>query len=148
MISCVDFIPAYSILFDFIEEKEGYEGVKKYWQHISDSYVDDSLGAHVTRDGLYGCWKYWSHALNEEAADFVMRYEPEEGYFEIDMRMCPSKGRLLGLEHMKPYDKYCEHCEALYKPVLNRHGLDYKYDTSRTDCAQCKAIVRERKDME
>lgn len=145
MISCVDFIPAYSILFDYIDEKEGYEGVLEYWQYISDHYVEQSLGKCVKKDGLYGCWEYWAPALNEEAADFTMTYEPEKGYFEIDMHHCPSKGRLLDLTHMKPYDKYCNHCELLYKPVLNRYGLDYEYDMSRVGCAKCRAIVRERK---
>jgi len=145
MISCTDFIPSYSILFDFIEKRDGYEGVKKYWQYISDKYVETTLGECVKKDGLYGCWEYWSHSLNEEAADFTMTYDKDQGYFEIDMHNCPSKGRLLGLTHMEPYTKYCNHCELLYRPVLNRYGLDYDYDMSKVDCAKCCAVVRQKK---
>ena len=36
MISCTEFIPAYSELFKYIEEIDGEEGVLKYWEHISD----------------------------------------------------------------------------------------------------------------
>ena len=32
MISCTEFIYSYSELFKFIEEKEGKEGVRRYWE--------------------------------------------------------------------------------------------------------------------
>lgn len=145
MISCVDFIPAYSILFDYIEEQEGPAGVEEFWRYISDHYVESSLGNCIEKNGLFGCWEYWSKALNEEAADFSMEYDPEKGCFSIDMYHCPSKGRLLRLKHMNPYWNYCEHCEQLYKPVINRHGFDYEYDKSNIDKAACIAIVRKKK---
>ena len=44
MISCTEFIPAYSELFKFIEQREGYEGVVEYWNLISDEYVEGRLG--------------------------------------------------------------------------------------------------------
>ena len=72
MLSCTEFIPAYSELFKFIEEREGYKGVEDYWIFISDEYVDGFLGPVVTEKGLEGCYDYWSHSLNEEAADFTM----------------------------------------------------------------------------
>ena len=146
MISCTDFIPSYSILFQLIEEREGYEGVKEYWRYISDKYVEPSLGEQVKKYGLYGCWKYWSHSLNEEAADFTMIFDPDKGYFEIDMHKCPSKGRLLSLDHMQPYEKYCDHCDTLYRLVLERHGYRYDYDMTKIGCAQCRLIVQEQKE--
>lgn len=145
MISCVDFIPAYSILFEFLEEKVGYEGVNKYWEYISDNYVQPSLGIEVEKNGLKGCWNYWSHSLNEEAADFDMDFDPEKKIFSISMHHCPSKGRLLDMKHMKPYDKYCYHCDLLYRRVVERYGLKYDYDFSKIDHAICKLSVRENK---
>lgn len=142
MISCVDFIPAYSILFQYIEEKEGYEGVERYWEYISDEYVETSLGKEVRENGLKGCWNYWSHSLNEEAADFTMEYDPEEGTFSIDMHHCPSKGKLLGLKHMKPYEHYCNHCPTLYSRVLEKYGFIYEDDLSNVDRAACSLRVR------
>lgn len=148
MISCVDFIPAYSVLFQYIEEKEGYEGVKRYWEYISDKYVEPSLGKQVKEHGLKGCWNYWSHSLNEEAADFTMEYDPDERTFTIDMHHCPSKGRLLSLEHMKPYENYCFHCDTLYRRVLERHGFSYEFDFSNTNHAACIIRVRSNEEKE
>ena len=143
MISCVDFIPAYSVLFQFIEEKAGYEGVRKYWEYISDKYVLPSLGEEVEKKGLRGCWDYWSHSLNEEAADFTMDYDPKEGSFSIDMHHCPSKGKLLAIKHMKAYEKYCYHCDLLYRRVLERYCFIYDYDFSNIDHAACLLQVHE-----
>jgi len=58
MISCTEFIPAYSELFRFLEEKEGFEGVKEYWNLISDRYVQERLGGEVEKSGLSGCYDY------------------------------------------------------------------------------------------
>ena len=90
MISCTEFIPLYSELFKYIEEKDGHEAVVKYWEHISDTYVAGILGKIVAEKGMAGCWEYWSKALNEEAANFVMTYDEEKQEFTTDMRYCPS----------------------------------------------------------
>ena len=141
MISCTEFIPAYSELFAFIEEKEGYEGVKKYWEHISKNYVEPRLGQEIEKNGLEGCWEYWSQSLNEEAADFTMTLDEDEGYFEIDMRACPSKGKLLSLPYFKAYPHYCDHCDMLYRLVAERFGFKYEYDMSQCDKAKCKLRI-------
>jgi hypothetical protein len=92
MISCTDFIPLYSELFKYIEDKEGYDAVTRYWQYISKEYVEPRLGELVKEKGIEGCWDYWTKALNEEAADFTITYDEDEQVFEIDMHYCPSKG--------------------------------------------------------
>ena len=40
MISCTEFIPAYSELFKFIEKKGGKQAVVKYWETISKDGLD------------------------------------------------------------------------------------------------------------
>lgn len=141
MISCTEFIPAYSELFRFIETKEGYEGVEEYWNVISDLYVEERLGDAVRKQGLAGCFSYWSHTLNEEAADFTMTLDEEKGYFEIVMHHCPSKGRLLEYTHMTPYDKYDIHCDVLYRRVLEKFGFVYVYDLPQAHEANCRLRV-------
>lgn len=141
MLSCTEFIPAYSKLFAFLEEREGHEGVVKYWEFISDNYVQQSLGAEVERNGIAGCWDYWSHSLNEEAADFTMTLDEEKGEFMIDMHYCPSKGRLIQFEHIEPYHDYCGHCDLLYRRVLEKFGFSYDYDMSNADKAGCKVTI-------
>jgi hypothetical protein len=139
MLSCTDFIPAYSELFKFIEEKEGYEGVVYYWKYISDTYVADRLEKLVKEKGLAGCWEYWSKALNEEAADFVMTYDDEAQIMTTEMRYCPSKGMLLNLKHMEPYHDYCGHCAILYSRVLEKYGIYTESDYSQCDQAKCSS---------
>jgi len=140
MISCTDFIPSYSELFAFLEESYGFDEVRRYWNDIFDPERNGLLTRLVAEHGLRGCYEYWSYSLNEEAADFEMLLNERDGWFSVDMRHCPSKGRLLELSHIKPYDKYCLHCD-LYRRTIEKHGLCYDYDFTATDEARCRALI-------
>jgi len=140
MISCTEFIPAYSQLFDYMSEKGGYQAVKDYWEHIAGNGLGH-LDGLVREHGIRGCFMYWSHTLNEEAADFTMTLDEENGKFWIDMHHCPSKGRLLEFEHITPYEHYCDHCDLLYRRVLEKLGYIYEYDLTRCDKAACTLRV-------
>ena len=141
MISCTEFIPAYSELFKFLEAQGGKQAVVDYWEYISDNFLDN-LRELVKEHGLRGCWLYWSHTLNEEAADFTMEIDDEAGEFRIVMHHCPSKGRLLELEHVEPYHDYCGHCDVLYRRVLEPMGFSCEMDMSECDKAKCSVIIR------
>ena len=144
MISCTEFIPAYSEGFKFIENIGGRNELEKFWKELSDVYLKDSLKKLMAEKGLAGCFDYWSHSLSEEAADFTMMLDEDKGEFSIDLHKCPSKGMLLQLKHMTPYYSYCDHCPALYKPIAE--GLGYMY-TSEIDCdnASCKITIKQPK---
>ncbi len=144
MISCTEFIPAYSELFKFLEKKGGKSAVVDFWNYLSETYLTN-LRDLVLANGLRGCWTYWEHSLNEEAADFTMELDEEAGEFRIIMHHCPSKGRLLELGHIEPYKDYCEHCDVLYRRVLEPLGYEYEVDLTRTDRAQCSVTVRTRR---
>jgi hypothetical protein len=144
LISCVDFIPAYSELFKFLEKRGGPQAVLDFWNFLSDTYLT-SLRDLVAARGLEGCWLYWSRALNEEAAGFTMELDEKAGEFRIVMHRCPSKGRLLELGHMTPYHDYCRHCDVLYRRVLEPLGYDYDVDLSEVDNARCAVTVRARR---
>ncbi len=144
MIPCTDFIPAYSELFKYLEERSGHEGVVDYWEYISDNFLGN-LRDLAEKHGLRGCWMYWSRALNEEAADFTMSIDDEAGEFRIEMHHCPSKGMLLEMEHMEPYHDYCGHCAVLYARVLEPMGFEYDKDMSGIDEARCAVIIREKR---
>lgn len=141
MISCTDFIPAYSELFKYLEKRQGKQGVLDYWNYISDTYVQDKLGGLAREKGIEGCWDYWCRALNEEAADFVMVWDDEAKTLLDDMRYCPSKGRLLEMKHIEPYDDYCGHCDVLYRRVLEPLGFKCEMDLSQTDKAKCTSLI-------
>jgi hypothetical protein len=138
MLSCTEFIPFYSELFKFIEEKADHDAVVRYWEYISDKYVAPRLGALVEEKGMAGCWEYWSKNLNEEAADFTMTYDEEKEELTSVMHYCPSKGMLLELKHMEPYHDYCGHCAVLYDRVLHKYGIEQERDHSEVDKAKCR----------
>ena len=47
MVSCTEFIPLYSELFKYLHNLGGKEEVLKYWNYISDKYVEPRLGEEV-----------------------------------------------------------------------------------------------------
>jgi hypothetical protein len=146
MIPCTDFIPAYSELFKFIHDRRDKAGVVAFWEYLSDQFLGN-LRDEAARNGLRGCWNYWSHTLNEEAADFTMTLDEDAGEFRIEMHHCPSMGRLLDEDHIEPYPHYCEHCDTLYRRVLEPLGFDYELDLSRCHEAACTLIVRKKTDL-
>lgn len=140
MISCTEFIPAYSELFKFLEARGGRRAVQRFWDYLADRFLAN-LRSAVAQHGLRGCWLYWSRALNEEAADFTMELDEDAGQFRITMHRCPSMGRLLELDHVEPYHDYCRHCDVLYRRVLEPLGYRYTVDLSRCREAQCAVTV-------
>jgi len=142
MISCTEFIPAYSELFKFLEDQGGRKAVHDFWNYLSDTCLGN-LRTLVKQNGIRGCWLYWSQTLNEEAADFTMELDEEVGEFRIIMHHCPSKGRLLECKHIEPYQDYCKHCDVLYRRVLEPLGYEYSLDDSECDKAKCSVILRD-----
>ena len=140
MISCTEFIPAYSEGFKFLEKKGGREEVEKFWKKLADLYLTNSLTKLMKEEGLAGCFKYWEHSLNEEAADFTMVLDESENEFKIDMHKCPSKNMLLQLKYLEPYKSYCDHCNALYKPIVESFGFKYKSEVD-ADNARCSIVI-------
>jgi len=140
MISCTEFIPAYSELFKFIEQRSGKEGVVRFWEGLGDAYLGDLRDLAVAK-GLAGCFEWWDRVLAEEAADYRLALDEERGIFEIVMLRCPSKGELIDLDHIDPYLAYCEHCDILYRGVLESLGFEYEVDLSQCDQAACTRIV-------
>ena len=142
MISCTDFIPAYSELFKYLHARGGKENVEAYWKVLSGNTNDSRLGKLMREKGLWGCWDYWDKNLNEEAAEFTMTLDEEAGEFSIDMHFCPSKGRFLkpGSEHITPYEHYCEHC-IIYEDAVHSVGYEYSLDLSNSDRATCRVCV-------
>ena len=143
MISCTDFIPAYSELFKYLEKRGGKDAVVDFWKYLSDNFLGN-LKSLVEQNGIRGCWLYWSRTLNEEAADFTMELDEEAGEFRIDMHHCPSMGMLLELTHFERYHDYCRHCDVLYRRVLEPLGYEYRIDMSQCQQARCSVVVKKK----
>ena len=144
MISCTEFIPAYSELFTFLDKKYGRDEVDRFWTYL---FKPDGKGIplvnFVKKEGIRGCFSYWAHSLNEEAADFTMYLNEKKGWFTIQMHRCPSKGRLLALKEsigITPYPDYCLHCDH-YRAAVAEVGLEYVYNFIGTDRAACSILI-------
>ena len=144
MISCKDFIPAYSEFFKYLERTHGHGEVLSFWESL---FVPDGKGIplvnFVAKSGIRGCFDYWAHSLNEEAADFTMYLNEKRGFFQIVMHHCPSKGRLLELQDetgIAPYPHYCLHCDY-YRGAVEKHGLKYLYNFTGVDRAACSILI-------
>ena len=141
MISCTEFIPAYSELFKYLDKIGGKSAVVDFWQYLSDNFLGN-LKDLVEREGLRGCWLYWTHTLNEEAADFTMELDEEIGEFRITMHHCPSMGLLLKTAYIEAYPAYCEHCDILYRRVFEPLGYDYLFNPPEPGEASCSIVVK------
>ena len=145
MISCTEFIPAYSELFTYLENKNGREEVDRYWHWLFDPSCDSiPLDGYLQREGLRGCYSYWAVSLNEEACDFTMILNEKAGWYHDIMHHCPSKGHLLELAkevpEFIPYHDYCMHCDN-YRLSLEKAGLCYIYNFNGIDEAKCSEII-------
>lgn len=144
MISCTEFIPAYSELFTYLENKSGRAEVDKFWDYLFQPTGDGiPLINYLKNEGIRGCYSYWASTLNEEAADFTMYLNEKAGWFVSIMNHCPSKGRLLKLQDeigITPYHDYCLHC-AYYRKSIEKIGLKYHYNFIGIDHASCSEMV-------
>ncbi|HIS93179.1 MAG TPA: hypothetical protein IAA84_09215 [Candidatus Alectryocaccomicrobium excrementavium] len=144
MISCTEFIPAYSELFTFLADTYGRGEVARLWDYL---FQPDGKGIplvnFVKEHGIRGCWEYWSGTLTEEACDCTMYLNEKAGWFLIKMHRCPSKGRLLDLEKsagIRPYPEYCLHCDH-YRSAVESVGLKYLYNFTGTERASCSMLI-------
>lgn len=144
MISCTEFIPAYSELFLFLDENYGKAEVERFWAYLFAPTGDGiPLINFVKREGIRGCFSYWAGTLNEEAADFTMYLNEKAGWFMLDMHHCPSKGRLLEMaekEGFRPYQNYCLHCDG-YRAAVEKISLRYLYNFTGIDHAACSILI-------
>lgn len=145
MISCTEFIPAYSELFSFLDENYGgHSEVEKFWAYL---FKPDGKGIplinYAKKNGLRGCWEYMESTLTEEAADCIKMMNEKEGWIYNEMFYCPSKGRLLELEKkigLKPYYDYCGHCDY-YRAAIEKVGLAYFRNNLNADNASCSCTI-------
>ncbi len=144
MISCTEFIPAYSELFTFLDEKYGKPEVERFWTYLfAPTGKGIPLINYARAKGLRGCWEYWEGTLTEEAADIIKYMNEKKGWIYSEMRYCPSKGRLLALEKeigLKPYYDYCGHCDY-YRSALEEVGLTWTRNHMHVDEAKCSTVI-------
>ena len=140
MISCTEFIPAYSEFFKFIDKNSGRQAVYDFWDALFQP-ENSPLDGLITKFGkLRGCWENWYVVYTEEACDNTMLYNEEEGWMVGCMHHCPSKGRFKKLGYMEPFDEYCKHCDS-YDIVFKKQGVGHLMDYRGNECAKCREVM-------
>ena len=139
MISCTEFIPAYSELFKFIDRKSGRQAVYDYWDFLFQP-EKSPLNDYLEKYGLRGCWEYWNVIYTEEACDGTQLFNEKEGWYLSCMHSCPSKGRFNKLGYLKPFDEYCKHCNG-YDWSLNKYGFVHIMDYRGEEKACCRELI-------
>ena len=137
MISCTEFIAAYSELFAFIEERHGKDKLIRFWEELSDEFLFN-LRDLVAEKGFQGMQEYWGHTLSEEGADCRTVLTDDE--FRLEMNECPSVAILRRNSHLVPYPDYCEHCKVLYRRVIEPFG--FKCETTVLDPVMGRCVLR------
>lgn len=144
MISCTEFILAYSELFSYLDAKYGRGEVDKLWDFLfQPTGKGIPLINYAKKDGLKGCVDYWTGTLTEESADVTFIYNLEDGWFASQMHHCPSKGRLLEFRDtlgIEPFYDYCDHCDY-YRASLEAVGLTWIRNHTSVDKASCSRII-------
>jgi len=141
MVSCTEFIMAYSELFKYIDENYGEDAVVKFWEGISDQFLQN-LRKLVAEKGIQGMVEYWSHTLGEEGA--LCDMWATDDTFCIEMYRCPSVGILRRATHMERYPKYCHHCDTLYRRIIEDYGFEYNIKYIDQDLGICKLTARKK----
>lgn len=144
MISCTEFVLAYSELFSYLDAKYGRAEVDNLWDFLfKPTGKGIPLINYAKKDGLKGCVDYWTSTLTEEAAEITRIYNLEAGWSTGKMHYCPSKGRLLQFKEelgIEPYYDYCDHCDY-YRAALEEVGITWIRNHIDTDKASCSSII-------
>lgn len=145
MISCAEFIPAYSELFSFLDENfGGHEEVERFWEYLfKPTGKGIPLINYAKKEGLRGCFNYWKKTLKEEAASTTRYLNEDKGFIYAEMHYCPSKGRLLDYQKeigLVPYYDYCGHCDY-YRAHLEKVGLTWIRNHTGVDKAKCSSLI-------
>jgi hypothetical protein len=81
MISCTEFVAAYSELFTYLDDHFGREEVSRLWDYLFAPTGDGiPLINYAKKDGLKGCVDYWTHIAEEESCDVQFTYNLEDGW--------------------------------------------------------------------
>lgn len=139
MIACTETILAYNELFSFLHQRYGKRAVLKFWEGISDNFLAN-LRALVAEKGIEGMKEYWGRTLKEERAGYKIESGPD--YFKIEMHECPSVGILRRHKGIEKYPAYCEHCDLLYRRIIEDYGFSYRIEYFDQEKGMCRITVR------
>ena len=97
-------------------------------------------------------WKEYGEHLDENLNKLVARmkakrYKPrpvKRVYIPKNEHEKRPLGLLLKIRHIDPYQAYCEHCDILYRRVLEPLGYEYQFNPPQPDQASCSIVVKKK----
>ena len=113
------FFGLYNDTFKYLKSKFGKDAVLDIW-HEHSEIMGKVLDEHLTKYGpIEGAYIFWDTALKNEGLEFEIKKGKD--FMELVIHNCvPIIWRKKhGVEN---YRDYCEHCDAIYSPVLRKHG--------------------------
>jgi hypothetical protein len=135
----MEFIWVYNELFRFLEERGGEDKVHAFWKGISDNFLQN-LRDYIEAEGLKGMHRYWSHTLGEEGGRHHLSLYDD--MFVIDMHDCPSAKLVHHSGRVPAFERYCEHCQWLYPPLIREYGYEVDYEIISCEKGRCRMTVR------
>ena len=140
MIAANELILVYNGLFMELEKRYGGKEVKNLWDYFRSEYCI-LLEEHVKNKGLKGMFEYWSQVFEEEGGSYKLTLTNDE--FILDVDRCPSVGKLINTG-VDLYNKYCQHCPALYNPIIKKYGYIVDWNLINPKKGKCRAYVRKK----
>ena len=113
------FFGLYNDTFKYLHSRFGKDAVLDIWHELTEVY-GEVLDGYLTKYGpIEGAYIFWNSAFKNEGLDYEIK--KGDDYLEITVHNCvPITWRKK--RGLKDYEHYCEHCDALYSPVLRKHG--------------------------
>lgn len=113
------FFGIYNDTFIYLESIFGKEAVLDIWNEISNTY-GKGLDVLIKKyGGIEGSYEFWDTGFKKEKMDYSI--SKGEDFIEITVKNCvPIVWKRKN--NVKNYKDYCEHCDALYTPILRKNG--------------------------
>jgi hypothetical protein len=146
-----DYIRCYNKTFGYVEDKFGTDALKDLFATISREYCTHLENNVKDGQGVKGCVKYWlgdgnnKGTLVREKAGCIMK--EMDGRFYIVMTDCPSIAEIRSYGQEPHHGKltYCDHCVALYPPILEKYGIKMsvaiEYNEDGTCAGRCFNVI-------
>lgn len=132
----------YSIIFDWFEERYGYDALVEYWKFIADSCFPETVKAFKDK-GLEGIREYVEETFQKDGGRFLSK--PGEGYFEFEVTECPDYAffHSSGNRAFAPHEYYCKHHEVINSVLSEKSGFSF-HMTECDNNGRCKWVFKEK----
>lgn len=132
----------YNVIFNWIEEKYGYDALEQYWRFIAESCFGDIKGISDGNE-LTGLKDYYECTFAKDDGEYVS--EIIDGKLTFEIKKCPDYQFMLSSSnpYFKPIKNYCRHHEVINSVIAEKAGCSF----CMTECnnnGACKWIFEKK----